>query len=80
MAGTSAQIRLCRIRCLKALIAHIFRVREESHLFPGGQDNKPLFSFLFTVLDICIQQQVRVSMTLELSGYPQAVDVYIPPP
>ena len=71
------KIRLCRIRSLKALIAHIFRVREESHFLFGGQDHKPLFPFRFTVPDTCIQQKVRVSMPLELPGYPQAVNVHI---
>ena len=37
-------------------------------------EGKPLFSFLFTVLDARFQQQVRVSMPLELPGYPQAVN------
>ena len=77
MAGTSAQIRLCRIRCLKSLIAHILWVREESHFLFGGQDHKPLFPFRFTVAGTSIQQEVRVSMPLELPGYPPAADVYI---
>ncbi len=80
MAGTSAQIRLCRIRCLKSLIAHILWSGEESHFLFGGQNRKPLFPFLFTVFDERFKQEGRVSMPLELSGYPQAVDVYIPPP
>ena len=71
------KIRLRCIRCLKSLITHILRVREESHFLLGGQDYKPLFPFRFTVFDTSIQQEVRVSMPLELPGYPQTGDVHI---
>lgn len=71
------KIRLCRIRCLKSLMPHILRVREESHFLFGGQDHKPLFPFRFTVAGTSIQQEVRVSMPLELPGYPQTVNVHV---
>ncbi len=74
------KIRIRYIRCLKSLITHILWVREESHFLFRGQDHKPLFPFRFTVAGTSIQQKVRVSMPLELLGYPQAVDVYNPPP